>query len=197
MGCSIFFIIKTIKMYYLFELVLKSYKPLHLEKGMLFVQKLHQGTHKEEVNVFALDKVPQDEDEFISKHGYPVQPYIVDEFGEIVVYPEQIGWWDEGEESEDYYDITLKEINTICNEFDGEIFVNGEWVEFQIDEEIEELVQDVFVPVILENKAIMCYPFEQEEDDDDWEDDDDDNEQREDDDDDPFFDDMDDDTWKE
>lgn len=178
-------------MYYLFELVLKSYKPLHLEKGMLFVQKLHQGTHKEEVNVFELDKLPQDEDEFISKHGYPVQPYIVDEFGDIVTYPDQIGWWDEGEHTDDYRDITLKEINTIFNEFDGEIFVNGEWVEFQLDEEVDDIVEDVFVPVILEGKAIICYPFEQEEEEDEPLDDEDD------DDEDPFFDGMDDDTWKE
>jgi len=51
-------------MWYETEVVIKSYKPLQLEPGMLFLQILHKGTPKEQIELFALDRVPQDEESF-------------------------------------------------------------------------------------------------------------------------------------
>ena len=121
-------------MFILAELVLKSYKPTKLEPGMWFVQKFQTGTKWELSEVFVLDKVPQDEQDFINRNGYPVHPYIIGEDDEILAEPEEIGWWDEGEETDEYRDITINDINLIINDFDGEIVIEGEWFGYDDDE---------------------------------------------------------------
>jgi len=103
------------------EMVLSSYKPLSLEKGMWFVQKLHHGTIKETIELFELDRVPQDQEQFIQQNGYPVEVKIINSNGEIVVLPHEIGWWDEGEHTDEFRDITLKDISFIISECDGMI----------------------------------------------------------------------------
>ena len=97
------------------------YKPLSLEKGMWFVQKLHHGTIKETIELFELDRVPQDQEQFIQQNGYPVEVKIINSNGEIVVLPHEIGWWDEGEHTDEFRDITLKDISFIISECDGMI----------------------------------------------------------------------------
>ena len=103
------------------EMVLSSYKPLSLEKGMWFVQKLHHGTIKETIELFEIHRVPQDQEQFIQQNGYPVEVKIINSNGEIVVLPHEIGWWDEGEHTDEFRDITLKDISFIISECDGMI----------------------------------------------------------------------------
>lgn len=160
------------------ELGFKSYIPSRgLKKGMLFTYKLNPGHKiKEQVGVRKLDVVPFDEEKFIQENGYPVYPVITDE-GEIIAEEAEIGWFDNGPESEDLEDITIEQLNNILAIYEGEVAVEA-------DDETEELLfmQD---PVTGIEKVIISYPEE-------WEEEEDDDEEPEED-----WDDMDDDTWKE
>jgi hypothetical protein len=135
------------------EMVLSSYKPLSLEKGMWFVQKLHQGTIKETIELFELERVPQDQEQFIQQNGYPVEVKIVNSDGEVVVLPHEIGWWDEGDHTDEFRDITIKDIGFIISECNG-------MVDLLIDDYSGEVV-------IEEDKVILRIPQEEEYDDDD------------------------------
>lgn len=169
-------------MYFTVELVLKSYMPKQLEGGMWFITKLHQDTPKEYVEIWALDKVPSEPiEEFITKNGAPVEPYLIyDE--QIVAEPHNIGWWDEGEDSEDLRDIELTDVNLIINEWNGH-------VDIEIDEQ-DYALEDVLSPILYDDKVTMCEPFTYDEEDDEEEED-----NNNDGDDDET--DLDDDTWKE
>jgi hypothetical protein len=54
---------------------------------------------------------------YMSINGAPVEPYIVmptqnrDDKEEILATPEQIGWWDQGDTSDDLEDLTIDIIN--------------------------------------------------------------------------------------
>jgi hypothetical protein len=119
-------------MFYPAELAYRNYMPDELESGMLFMKILHQGTIKETVEVWTLDKAPQDKDRFLSENGAPIELYVMDEDGEVLAEPEEIAWFDLGEAFMTLTDISLKEINIILNEYDG-------LVEIEIsDEDYEE-----------------------------------------------------------
>lgn len=150
-------------MFILAELVLKSYKPTKLEPGMWFVQKFQTGTRWESSEVFAIDKVPQDEQEFINKNGYPVEPYIIGENEEVLAEPDEIGWWDEGEETDEYRDITINDVNMIINEFDAEIAIDGDLYGYDDDE--CQYPEDKFFATLYADKVILSFP----EYDDEWE----------------------------
>lgn len=124
------------------KLVLKSYIPEKLEKGMWFVRvktEVIYGEKQEYLCVFELDIVPRDKETYLTFNGYPVQPYLVypminpDDTEVIAAYPEEIGWWDEGEHVDDLRDITVKDINNIL-EWDNSMVQ----MEIMDDEEDEE-----------------------------------------------------------
>lgn len=147
------------------ELVLKSYMPRQLEPGMWFITKLNQDTIKEYIEIWALNKVPQEPmEEFITKHGAPVEPYLIyDE--QVVAEPHEIGWWDEGEDHDDLRDIELKDINYILEEFNGYIDIQVDDWDLEHEEEIN--------PIIYADKVTLCVPGLYDEEYDDWEEDDD------------------------
>lgn len=166
-------------MYIPAELVLKTYKPLVIEPGMFFTNVLYKGTRKELVELYQLDKHPLNQEQFIEQHGYPVELYIIGEDDFILATPEQIGWWDAGEETDELYDITLKELNTIIQEYDGQLMIDVQ--EYHTDDESDDYVE-VF-PVEYLNKVTLTYLHEEEEEEEEeyeWDEDD-----------------IDDDTWKE
>lgn len=139
------------------ELVYKSYIPEKLEIGMLFMNKLYPGTDKEHVEIYALSHLPRDIDQFYVDNGFPIKFFIIEEgnlnSSEIIILAthDQIGWWDESDESDELYEVTLKHINNIFNDFDGHLSIC-------IDEELEQ-------PELLEERVIISYPylFEEEE----------------------------------
>lgn len=134
-------------MYITGELVFKNYKPLKLEPGMLFFRILNGGTFKEHIEIYALDRIPLNEEEYIRENGHPIEMYVVDnEYNaqDPLVQPEQIAWFDEGPETEDLHDITIKEINTILNDYGG-------YVDVEVDEEYPDIV------ILAEGKAILSY----------------------------------------
>ena len=148
------------------QLVFRSYMPDDgLEKGMLFLTQLFNEPH-----VYALNTLPSNKDEFLKINGYPVEPYIIDEGnpnipndGVVYAYPGQIGWMDEGEDSDELYDIELKNMNKILSDYNG-------WVYIETD-------NDGF-PVLYDNKVTIRYAdiedeYEIDEDADDVDDDDD------------------------
>lgn len=157
-------------MYIPAKLVLKSYMPKQLEEGMLFITKIHQNTIKEYVEVWKLDKVPLElMEEFITKHGAPVEPYIVDtESEQPIVDSSKIGWWDEGEDVDEFRDIELFDINHAIREWDGLISLM-----------VEEDEEEDFKVVEVEGKVVLSHislALDEEEDDDDDSFDDDDDE---------------------
>lgn len=153
-------------MYYEAELVLKSYRPLELEEGMLFVNKI---ARTDVVELFILEELPDDEEKFIVAHGYPVELYIVQNeialLPVIFATPEQIGWWDD-DDSEDFREITIEEINNVINEFNG-------WIEIYIDDEEEDSLPDgwtvdridgqPYKPLLIEGRVILRYLTDEED----------------------------------
>jgi hypothetical protein len=139
------------------ELVLKSYKPLKLEEGMLFVNKI---ARTDAVELFILEEIPDDEEKFVVTNGYPMEPYIIQhellnntETPIILATPEEIGWWDY-EELDEFTEISIEEINNVISQFTG-------LLEIYIDDETD-------VPLLVENKVVLKYLTDDEEEE--WED---------------------------
>tara|TARA_R110000782_G_scaffold93772_1_gene177295 strand:+ start:419 stop:844 length:426 start_codon:yes stop_codon:yes gene_type:complete len=137
-------------MWYTAEIVLKSYLPTKLEEGMLFVNKISVGIIDPYVELWHLeDDFPENIDLFMSINGAPVNLFIIDEDGEILANPEEIGLWDVGEESEELYEISLEEINFLLREFDGAVEV-----QYCEDEDNE----DVYLPVYYDDLVVLRLP---------------------------------------
>lgn len=134
-------------MWYKAEIVIKSYLPSELEEGMLFVNRISVGVIEPYIELFELEELPENKDVFMSKHGAPVELLIVDDDGELIASYDEIGWWDDGDNSDEYRDITLNDINYILKELDG-------YVDVEYDE-----VEDDFV--IIEDKIILSIAQEE------------------------------------
>jgi hypothetical protein len=151
-------------MYVTAELVYKSYIPDELKKGMFFFNLLYPGTDKAQVEIFELQTIPNDIEACYVNNGYPLDFLIIEEgnlnSSEIIILAtqDQIGWWDEGEDSEDLYEITLKELNMVFNDYNGYLNIN---IEGHTGE-----------PEILEDKVILSYVMEYDDDEEDYEEED-------------------------
>jgi hypothetical protein len=113
-------------MWYPAEIVTSSYLPPELEVGMLFVNRISVGVIEPFVELFELEELPEDPDAFMTKHGVPVELAIIDENGNLLATHDEIGWWDEGEDTDELRDITLDDINYLLREFDGYIDIDGD-----------------------------------------------------------------------
>lgn len=162
---------------------MQSYFPKKLEKGMWFLA-MHHG----EISVYELGYDIHNEDQmqsYMQMNGAPVEPYIylegnpnIPEETSLMAEPHQIGWFDEGDHSDEMYDIGVREINNILdNGGHCEIDVEEENLD---DDEASEYIN--VVPVLLLDKVIIRYDNddvvldEEDEWDDEswqWEDDDD------------------------
>ena len=166
------------------KLVLKSYVPEKLEKGMWFVRvktEVIYGEKQEYLHVSELDIVPRDIDTYLTYNGYPVKPYLVypminpDDTEVIAAYPEEIGWWDEGDHVDELRDITVKDINNIL-EWDNSM------VQMEILDDEEDEEDGTPIPLLYDNKVTLrdVHTIDNDED---WDDDED------------YLDDGDDDVW--
>jgi hypothetical protein len=140
-------------MWYPAEIAVKSYLPPELEVGMLFTNRISVGVIEPFIELFELEEIPEDPDAFMAKHGCPVELLIIDEDGDILASHDEIGWWDEGDDVDEYRDITLDDINYLLRELDG-------YIDIQIEDE-----EDFFV-VFVEDKVVLSLVTE--ENDDDW-----------------------------
>lgn len=144
------------------KLIMQSYLPQKLEKGMWFLGMQHG-----EIVVHELEyDVPNMED-YISINGAPVEPFIYIEGNPnvpdetfCIATPDMIGWFDAGEHSDELYDITLKEINNILE--------NGGHCEIEVEEQHlddaeaqEDYIQ--IVPFLLQDKVTIRYEDEDDE----------------------------------
>jgi hypothetical protein len=113
-------------MWYPAEIAVKSYLPPELEVGMLFTNRISVGVIEPFIELFELEELPEDPDAFMAKHGVPVELLIIDEDGDLLASHDEIGWWDEGEHTDELRDITLDDINYLLREFDGYIDIDGD-----------------------------------------------------------------------
>jgi hypothetical protein len=134
-------------MWYPAEIALMSYLPPELEVGMLFVNRISVGVIEPFIELFELEELPEDPDAFMSRHGVPVELAIIDEDGDLLASHDEIGWWDEGEHTDELRDITLDDINYILRELDGYIDI-----EYDEDEGI----------VFMEDKVVLSIAPEEE-----------------------------------
>jgi len=169
-------------MFILAKLVFKSYMPSELEEGMWFVSKHKDvvlGNVHEYLRVHQLQKVPQDMESYVVANGAPVEPYIiqpmknVDDVEEILVFPNQIGWWDAGAHSDDIEDLSVAILNSNIYGEDGE---DG-MIALYVDDYVRK-------PILIEGKVVIrdlyavdeidANDYEEDDDDEDWDDMDDD-----------------------
>ena len=137
--------------FYPAKLVMRNYKPLHLEKGMLFLAKLYEGTEREYSEVWELQSNTYSLEDFIHLHGYPVRPIITDEYEyDIFAEEDKIGWI-MNEEEEMLTDISIEDINYIL------LLQNG-----NIDILIEDTTDEDIVPILEEGKVIIRIPIEED-----------------------------------
>jgi hypothetical protein len=171
-------------MYVRARLIMQSYKPLKLEKGMLFI-----GMQKAIPSVFPMLHVPLNKNEeelYLQLNGYPVEPHIIiqgnpnvpEETYTIAQGWNQIGWFDEGDHTDELTSLTHQHIN--------DILMNDGWLEIEIEEEEycyddDEAMEgceilpifdpnDHLMPVIMEGLVVVRYetidaPIEQDDDD--------------------------------
>ena len=137
------------------EIVLSSYLPPELEVGMLFTNRISVGVIEPFIELFELEELPEDPDVFMAKYGVPVKLGILINDKDIIATHEEIGWWDEGEHTDELRDITLDDINYLLRELDG-------YVDIEIDDEEEDSVY----PIIMEGRVVLS--LVPEDDDDDW-----------------------------
>jgi hypothetical protein len=123
------------------EISLSSYLPDELEEGMLFINRISVGVIEPYIELFELEEIPEDPEAFMVKHGAPIELLIIDDEERIIASHDQIGWWDEGEDTDELRDITLDDINYILRELDG-------YVDIEYDE-----IEDDFV--MYEDKIVL------------------------------------------
>lgn len=148
------------------KLSLQSYKPLRLEKGMWFI-----ATHHDQVSIYELGyNIYSDEQKetFIQLNGYPVEPYLyivgnpnIPDETFLIAEPNQIAWFDEGDHSDEMHDITIKEINNILDN-DGYCQIEVEEENLDDDEAQDEYIN--IVPVIMQDKVVIRYQYDDEDD---------------------------------
>lgn len=134
-------------MWYPAEISLSSYMPPELEVGMLFINRISVGVIEPYIELFELEEVPEDADAFMAKHGAPVELVIIDDQGQLLATHNQIGWWDDGDDTDEYRDVTLEDINYLLRELDG-------YVDIDIDED--------YGLVIYDDKVILTLAPEEE-----------------------------------
>ena len=115
-------------MWYPAEFAVESYLPDELEVGMLFTNRISVGVIDPYIELFELEEIPEDPDAFMTKNGAPVKLAIIDSDEDIIATHDEIGWWDDGEDSDEYRDITLNDINYILRELDG-------YVDIEVDDD--------------------------------------------------------------
>lgn len=140
-------------MYYPALLILNNYIPKAIELGMLFKTVLYPNTDREFIELWSISdnhvRFFHDIDAFCAQYGYPVEVMIIDEDGETLAHPDQIGWWDEGKHTDELRDITLTDINRVIKEQQGNI-------EIEISSDAYQIAQ--VVPIMSEGKVILRIP---------------------------------------
>jgi len=137
------------------EIVLVSYLPDELEVGMLFTNRISVGVIEPYVELFELEEIPEDPDAFMSKHGVPVELRVVDEDDNILANHDEIGWWDDGGDSEFLREVTLDDVNYILRELEGYVDIHASYNE----------TDGVYESVLIDDMVVLSLVPEEEFDD--------------------------------
>lgn len=139
------------------KLVLKNYVPVDTQ-DLLFPYEGDNGFLQ--VKTISIPKYMEVE-KVIEEYGYPVELYVIYEGNpniheiEVLATPDVIGWWDDSEDSDELYELSIEVINQVLD--------NGGEIEIETDEDGS--------PILTEDKvvlrhSILPYDEEYEEDDD-------------------------------
>lgn len=112
-------------MFYLAELITKSYMPDDLKKGMLFINhNLLDIEDDSSPTLFKLarDVPEEDKESFMVINGAPVELYIVNEKGTPIAGPDEVGIWEDSSGMK--MPVSIKHINYIFQNFDGLIEID-------------------------------------------------------------------------
>lgn len=82
-----------------------------IEPGMMFTY-LEKDSDYIKIRTIG-DGERHNKEEFIRENGHPVKPYICAMDGTTLAQPEEIGWWDCGDDCDSYTEIGEKEFNFI------------------------------------------------------------------------------------
>lgn len=143
------------------------YQPEDLLAGMWFMNSLYPGTDREFVELWLLEEdiIEEEYDNFVNKHGFPVEPMITlemsnpDEPDLIVAYSPEIGWVYEDEDDE-LRKFDIDDANWIIQNNDGKVYI-------LIDEEAYDQDETIFT-ITEDQKVILKYFFFDDEDEDEY-----------------------------
>lgn len=163
-------------MFILGKLVFKSYIPSEFEIGMLFLRKVRMmklRTLIEYDEVFELKQIPGNREAFLLINGWPVAPHIYtvtanpDAWADSLATPNQLGWWDDGPESDELRDVSIKEYNYILEEYDG-------YIDIEVESSTNEDGEEIVIPTLYMDKVTIRIPTDEDDfneyDEDDYED---------------------------
>ena len=137
-------------MWYPAEFAIESYLPDELEVGMLFTNRISVGVIDPYIELFELEDIPEDLDAFMAKNGAPVKIIIVDDEANVIATHDEIGWWDDGDDTDEYREVTLDDINYLLRELDG-------YIDIEVDEN--------YGVVLIEDRVVITLASEDEFDD--------------------------------
>ena len=143
------------------------YQPEDLLAGMWFMNSLYPGTDKEFVELWLLEEdiIEEEYDNFVAKHGFPVEPMVTlemsnpDESDLIVAYSPEIGWVHEDDELRTF---DIEDANWIIQNNDGKVHILIDGAAYEQDETIYTITED--------QEVILQYFFVEDFDDEEFED---------------------------
>ena len=149
------------------NLKVNFYQPEDLLAGMWFMNSLYPGTDREFVELWLLEEdiIEEEYDNFVAKHGLPVEPMLTleminpDESDLIVAYPPEIGWVHEDDELRPF---DIDDANWIIQYNDGKVHILVDEQAYDQDETIFTITED--------QEVILQYLFLEDFDDEEFED---------------------------
>lgn len=129
------------------NLKVNFYQPEDLLAGMWFMNSLYPGTDREFVELWLLEEdiIEEEYDNFVAKHGFPVEPMVTlemsnpDEPDLIVAYSPEIGWVYDDDELRTF---DIDDANWIIQNNDGKVHILIDGEAFDQDETIYTLTED-------------------------------------------------------
>ena len=134
------------------------YQPEDLLAGMWFMNSLYPGTDREFVELWLLEEdiIEEEYDNFVAKHGFPVEPMVTlemnnpDEPDLIVAYSPEIGWIHD-DENDELRTFDIDDANWIIQNNDGKVHILIDGEALNQDETIYTLTED--------QEVILRYSF--------------------------------------
>lgn len=129
------------------NLKVNFYQPKDLLAGMWFMNSLYPGTDREFVELWLLEEdiIEEEYDDFVNKHGFPVEPMLTleminpDESDLIVAYSPEIGWVHEDDELRPF---DIDDANWIIHKNDGKVSILVDEQAYDQDETIFTITED-------------------------------------------------------